>query len=166
MVLHDLNGGERQGAGPQRGGEAGVRAGEGQWVWPGRVSQAAQLPEEQRRTGHSPGACKLGVNLSRETSRRTRKPSGARGVGRHQRRWLSRCQPKPCSASRSSSEVRDCSRDCGWRGEKNTSKVVRAAWLCPGRFAGRWLSPLLSGKVSAWLRLGKGGRTANRCLGA
>lgn len=66
-------------------GEAGIRAGARQRVLSGWVSQAASLPEERSRTGRSPGAGKLGVNLSRETSKRAGKYSGARLVGRHQR---------------------------------------------------------------------------------
>lgn len=64
----------------------------------------------------------LGVNLSGETSKRVGKQSGARLMGRHQRSRLSSCQTKPCSASRSSSEVCDCSRDGGGREGKAKAK--------------------------------------------
>lgn len=60
MVIYDLKGEERKDAGPQRSGETGVRAGERQRVLPGQVSQAASLPEEGSRTGHSPDPCKRG----------------------------------------------------------------------------------------------------------
>lgn len=88
-----------------------------------------------------------GVNLSTETSKRAGKYSSARLAGKHQRSRLLCCQPKPCSVSRFSSEV----RDCGLKGGKSKIKVFKAVWLCLGWFAGCWLSLLLPGSV--WMAL-------------
>lgn len=132
MVLCDQKGGERKGVGPRRSGEAEARAGERQRAVPGRVSQAASLPKERSRTGRSPGTRKLGVNLSCETSRRAGKCSGARLTGRHQKSRLSCCQPEPCSASRASSEVHDCSGDCGLKGRKNQKQSLGGSTAVSG----------------------------------
>lgn len=122
----------------------------------------ALLPDEQSRTWHSPYTHKLGGNLSRETRKRAGKQSSARLAGSYRSIRLSCCLPKPCSASISSSEVRDCSRDCGLKGGKSSlqGSVAVSEVVC-----GVLALPSPPSKVSGWLWLGKGGRTANCCPG-